>query len=237
MTPQELVDRLIKATGKSQLAVAKEMDKPGFQGTLHKFVSGTVASPTHETAAKIARYFEIPIEALYQESVASQVAATRGLISSPPVHASAHGAPLTAAQDLAAYQVPRDEVFPLSSLERQLLLDLRELLDDDQKSIAQLTHQRAERVRAYVAHAQRKRPKSMAARVDHQSSETRLTHGDGNEHQGSLAFVSDDHPTGLDSPAAKAAREDSMYTSIEHAWSALPPIEGAHPSKRRDPVG
>lgn len=49
------------------------MGYPGFQGTLHKIAAGRVESPSRESAERISRFFDIPIDALYDPRVAAQV--------------------------------------------------------------------------------------------------------------------------------------------------------------------
>lgn len=79
MQPHALIAALIAATKKSTLQVAAEMDKPSFQGTLHKFAHGLVPTPSHKTARKIADYFQLPIEAIYDKAVAARIARERGV--------------------------------------------------------------------------------------------------------------------------------------------------------------
>lgn len=97
--PHDLIAALIKATNKSPTAVATEMRSRSFQGTLHKFVAGNVPSPTHETAQTIARYFDLPIDALYSEKAATRLAIERG------IDRSSSGRP-TAEEPPAVYALP-----------------------------------------------------------------------------------------------------------------------------------
>jgi hypothetical protein len=55
------------------------MKAPSFQGTLHKYINGHVRSPSRSTAERIAKHFDIPTEAIYDEKVATQIAAERKL--------------------------------------------------------------------------------------------------------------------------------------------------------------
>jgi transcriptional regulator with XRE-family HTH domain len=70
---------LFEAEKKSSVQLARDMGRATFQSTLHKIMSGVVASPTRSSAERIARYFKIPIDALYDEATATQVAKDRGL--------------------------------------------------------------------------------------------------------------------------------------------------------------
>lgn len=84
MKPHELVAALLDRTKKPLLQVAKEMGKASYQPTLHKFRYGMVRSPTHDTAVRIAKYFDLPLEALYDEMVATKIGLERGLLAAPP---------------------------------------------------------------------------------------------------------------------------------------------------------
>lgn len=83
MKPHELIAALVQRSGKSTLLVAREMRNARFQGTLHKFAAGLVASPARRTAETIATYFDIPVDALYDPAVSSRVARERGLVRAP----------------------------------------------------------------------------------------------------------------------------------------------------------
>lgn len=72
MKPHELVFALVERGGGAS-KVARAMGYPGFQGTLHKIAAGRVESPTRESAERISRFFDIPIDALYDSRVAARV--------------------------------------------------------------------------------------------------------------------------------------------------------------------
>lgn len=82
MEPHELVQKLFEARKdiKSVSALARAIHNQGFQGTLHKFLAGRTSSPDQTTAARIAKFFNIPIEAIYDAKVATRVARERGLL-------------------------------------------------------------------------------------------------------------------------------------------------------------
>jgi len=84
MTPPQLIEALIQQTEKPLTQVATEIGGRGFQGTLYKFVYLGTKSPRHETAARIAKYFSIPLEALYDQAVADRVAREKGLVKAAP---------------------------------------------------------------------------------------------------------------------------------------------------------
>ncbi len=79
MKPHELISELVRRTGKSTLAVATEMAGKGFQGTLHKFMAGSVSSPSRATAERIARYFGLEVDVIYDSKKATAEAARRGV--------------------------------------------------------------------------------------------------------------------------------------------------------------
>lgn len=89
MEPHELIDRLVKGSGKSALQIATEMRGATFQGTLHKFMSGNVRNPQRATAEVVARYFNLPTDALYDAKLATKIARERGLL---PTDAARPGA-------------------------------------------------------------------------------------------------------------------------------------------------
>lgn len=80
MKPHELLQHLAEATGLATLELATQIHKPTFQGTLYRLMLGESKAPKRETAKRIAAYFEIPIDALYEDSIATEVAAARGFI-------------------------------------------------------------------------------------------------------------------------------------------------------------
>jgi DNA-binding XRE family transcriptional regulator len=71
--PHELVKKLVDKAG-GEGPVARAMGMRTFQGTLHKVGAGKVDQPTRATAAKIAKHFKIPIEAIYDEKLATEIA-------------------------------------------------------------------------------------------------------------------------------------------------------------------
>lgn len=68
----QLIDTLVRNAG-GALAVAKAMKAPTFQGTLHKIASGNVTAPSRKSAERIASFFGIPVDALYDDNVATRV--------------------------------------------------------------------------------------------------------------------------------------------------------------------
>lgn len=72
MAPHELIRALVTAEG-GALQVAKKMRHRGFQPTLNKICNGLVTAPTHASAQRIATHFKIPLQAIYDPTVADQV--------------------------------------------------------------------------------------------------------------------------------------------------------------------
>lgn len=76
-----LVNQERDTYGISEAEVARRI-APGvahFQSKLHKFCHGGTTSPAHSTAALIADHYGIPVQALYDERLAEQIAQARGL--------------------------------------------------------------------------------------------------------------------------------------------------------------
>lgn len=77
--PHELIDAILKSRGLSPYATAKAMNRVSFQPTLHKFLHGQIESPTRPTAKRIADFCKVPIEAIYDASVATRIGKELGL--------------------------------------------------------------------------------------------------------------------------------------------------------------
>lgn len=111
MEPHELVQRLFEARKDitSVSALARAIHNQGFQGTLHKFLTGRTASPDQKTAARIAKFFGLPIEAIYDARVATRIAQERGLIDAKG------GAPLVAREAENRYE-PAPPAWPFKQV-------------------------------------------------------------------------------------------------------------------------
>lgn len=81
--PYQLVAALMHQAGLGALPLAKKMGKPKLQPQIHRFVKGEVLEPARTTAAPMALFFGIPIDAMYDEKVATAVAKERGLSELP----------------------------------------------------------------------------------------------------------------------------------------------------------
>lgn len=72
MKSYEFIRWLVYRAG-GPLPVAKAMRAPGFQPTLHKICAGHVASPKRASAERIAAYFGIPVDAVYDDALARRL--------------------------------------------------------------------------------------------------------------------------------------------------------------------
>jgi hypothetical protein len=99
--PYQLVAALMAREGLGPLPLAKKMGHVRLQPQIHRFSKGEVAEPAPSTAKPLAAYFKLPLEAMYDEKVATAVARERGITELP--------AQLPAAKKRAAKQQPFDE--------------------------------------------------------------------------------------------------------------------------------
>ena len=79
MKPFELIAALMQREGLGPLPLAKKIGKAKLQPQIHRFSRGEVANPDRTTAVPIAEYFHIPVEAIYDERVATKVARELGI--------------------------------------------------------------------------------------------------------------------------------------------------------------
>ena len=68
----EFIRWLVSRAG-GPLQVSKAMRTPSFQPTLHKICRGLVVSPKRATAERIAAHFKIPVDAVYDDTVATRL--------------------------------------------------------------------------------------------------------------------------------------------------------------------
>lgn len=84
MKPFELIAALMHQQGLGALPLAKKMGKEKLQPQIHRFVKGEVKEPARTTAAPLAEYFKLPIDAIYDEKVATAEAKRLGIKPLPP---------------------------------------------------------------------------------------------------------------------------------------------------------
>jgi transcriptional regulator with XRE-family HTH domain len=110
MKPHELIAALMKKEGLGPLPLARKLGNAGLQPQIHRFWRGEVPEPKNSTAAPLAKYFNIPLEAIYDEKVATLVAKERGLSVVPlpaPRAAKAKQAAATGELDEASLLMAR----------------------------------------------------------------------------------------------------------------------------------
>lgn len=79
MEPYLLIAALAERTGESVTQLATRMDRATFQGTLHRFLTGASPNPTRYTAKRIAKFFDVPVDALYDGELAAAEATRLGV--------------------------------------------------------------------------------------------------------------------------------------------------------------
>jgi hypothetical protein len=145
MKPHELVAALMRAQGLGAYPLARRLKKPGLQSQIHRFINGQVAAPARSTAEPLARFFELPVDAIYDEKVATRIARERNVqeqqSSAPP-----SGPARTrqrAEEPPAAYSVEPALAQALAVLGRALESDMApELRRDIAEGLARLAERR-----------------------------------------------------------------------------------------------
>jgi len=77
--PHELIFALMADAGLGPLPLAKKLGKASLQAPLHRYTRGMVPSPDISTARPLAKFFNLPVEAIYDEKVATAIAKERGI--------------------------------------------------------------------------------------------------------------------------------------------------------------
>lgn len=85
MKPYELIAALMQREKLGALPLAKRMNKPTLQPQIHRFINGTVANPARTTAVPLAAYFNLPVDAIYDEALATSIASERGIKALPAI--------------------------------------------------------------------------------------------------------------------------------------------------------
>lgn len=83
--PHQLIAALMLERDLGTLPLAKAIGRASLQAPIYRFVHGEVASPKRSTAEALATYFRLPVDALYDERLATAIANERGL-RTPPQH-------------------------------------------------------------------------------------------------------------------------------------------------------
>lgn len=80
MKPYQLILGLMAQKGiAGALPLAKAANVPKKQPQVHRWLSGDVAEPKRATVEPIAKFFEIPVEAMYDDREATKIARDRGI--------------------------------------------------------------------------------------------------------------------------------------------------------------
>jgi hypothetical protein len=118
----EFIGALVeRAGGESAVVRAMGISGRGFQGTLYKVAHGLVSSPKRPTAEKIAKHFEIDVDALYSDAVARKEAARLGLLPGGAVAATPEPGVEVAVNKHS--QLKRARVMTLAEVAAQEILD------------------------------------------------------------------------------------------------------------------
>jgi transcriptional regulator with XRE-family HTH domain len=114
----EFIGVLVQRAG-GESAVVRDMGVAGrgFQGTLYKVAHGLVKSPSRATAEKIAKHFQIDVDALYSDAVARKEAARLGIAEGGDAAAPASGLPAAGVD--RAQPLKRARVMTLQELAEQ----------------------------------------------------------------------------------------------------------------------
>jgi hypothetical protein len=81
--PYQLIAALMARAKLGSLPLAKKMNRPELQSQIYRFSHGDVASPERTTAAPLAEFFGLPIDAIYDEKLATAIAKERGITALP----------------------------------------------------------------------------------------------------------------------------------------------------------
>ncbi len=79
MKAYEFVALLLKAQGLTSNSLARRLGRASLQSQIYKYIHGQVPSPRMETARPIAAHLGIPVEAMYDDRVATRLAGDMGL--------------------------------------------------------------------------------------------------------------------------------------------------------------
>lgn len=129
MSPKDLIGLLMRAEGKNPNSLAAAMGMPQMQGQIHRFLAGEVKSPRRETAERFARYFDIPVDAVYDAGTALLVAQQRGLADGVLMAASGSSAYAATPDERVVVDVPASPLgtsMPLEDAVRVLAAALSE---------------------------------------------------------------------------------------------------------------
>ncbi|MCE1193162.1 MAG: hypothetical protein LWW96_13525 [Acidovorax sp.] len=147
MKGRELLQLLLASRGLTANALAKALKGETKQPQIHKFLTGVAAEPRRSTLAPVAAFFDIPVDAFYDDFLADKIAFQRGLVEATEVTAEALSTQAPVAREAHA-PIPFAPPPRPPSL-RDALRTLRDALTDEpagvRRSVAAIITDLAER--------------------------------------------------------------------------------------------
>ncbi len=102
MKGRELLKLLLDKRGLTANALSKALKGATKQPQIQKFLSGTAAEPRRSTLSPVAAYFDVPIDAFYDDFLADKVAYQLGLVDAAEIDAEALVATGSTAREASA---------------------------------------------------------------------------------------------------------------------------------------
>lgn len=114
--PYQLIAALMHREGTGPYPLSKKLGIPSLQGQIHRYSKGDVKQPAPSTVSPLAKHFGLPLEAFYDEKVATAIAKERGITALP------ERAPKAAASE-APTHAPPTPVFSEEASDAAHMLD------------------------------------------------------------------------------------------------------------------
>lgn len=105
MNGPELLQALMDAAGDNAHGIAVRLKQPSLQSYIWKFTNGKAKEPRRSSLMPLAEHYRVPLEAFYDQTLADQVAAERGLTGTSPTSQPSGAAPRPAGDLEAALHV------------------------------------------------------------------------------------------------------------------------------------
>lgn len=83
MKAYQLIAALAAQHGLTSSGLAKALKRPTSQGQIHRYLHGHVKTPTAPTAMGMATLFNLPLEAIFDDALATKIAKERGIVALP----------------------------------------------------------------------------------------------------------------------------------------------------------
>lgn len=215
MEPRELLRQLMKAHGLNSNSLAAKTNGKTKQPQIHRFLSGEAKEPKRSTLEPIALYFKIPVDALFDKRIASEVARQKFTDCTT-------GTALVAEESNGPYEnsPSLNKLIASTGINIELIFrlieDLGDIPNNQLSSVLDNIHQQAELARAAAAHfAKKGKMPEIAAKVAGGSSikTIKIYRGDGNPNQAEIPLATVDDPFS----AEPCEREAAWYGRIEHS--------------------